>query len=128
MIIGSFFSLIVYVIYTLFWGGISAWLIWALQSGNPGLAGIAVGLVIMMTAVLAIGGLIATVLKLIHIATRWKLFGILCVIIDGCILYSLIPALIGVGAINGTFFVLLVPVLLSIGSLISNLRSLSFGL
>lgn len=128
MIIGSFFSLIVYVIYTLFWGGISAWLYVAVQTGNPGLAGIAVAIVLMMTMVLTVGGLIAVILKLIHIGTRWKLFGILCVIIDGYILYSLIPALIGVGAINGTFFVLLVPVLLSIGSLISNLRSLSFGL
>ncbi len=120
------FSLATYILYTLFWGGISLWLYWAVKTSNPGLAGIAVAIVMAATMVLAIGCLLAVILKLIHIGTRWKLFGIICILIDGYILYSLIPALIGIGAVTGTTFVLLVPIVLSVGSLLDNLSSLSF--
>lgn len=120
------FSLATYIIYTLFWGGISLWLFWAVQDGNPGLAGIAVAIVISITFVLAIGGLLAVILKLIHIGTRWKLFGIFCILIDGYILYTLIPAFLAVGTLNIVSIVLLLSAVLSVGSLLDNLRSLSF--
>ena len=126
MMRGGFISLIVYGIYTIFWGGISLCLgCWAVQEGNLGLVAV-VGIVMALTFVLAIGGLLAVILKLIHIGTRWKLFGILCILIDGYVLYTLIPAFLAVGTLNIVSLVLLLSTALSVVSLFDNLRSLSF--
>ena len=123
---GGVFALITYIIYTLFFGGIAVWLAIALKNdnGSAGIGGIGVALGIMIIASLAVGGLFAIILKLVHMATGWFVLGLLCVLIDIRAVYTLAVSIIGVGAINGVTLVLILPLALAVGALVSNIKSL----
>lgn len=123
---GGVFALIFYILYTLFFGGIAVFLAIALKNdnGSAGIGGIGVALGIMIIASLAVGGLLAIILKLVHMATGWFVLGILCVLIDIRTVYTLAVSIISVGAINGVTLVLILPLALAIGALVSNIRSL----
>jgi len=123
---GGGFALITYILYTLFFGGIAVFTAIALKNdnGSAGIGGIGVALGIMIIASLAVGGLFAIILKLIHMATGWFIFGILCAIIDIRAVYTLALSIIDVGAINGVTLVLVVPLVFAVGALVSNVKSL----
>lgn len=123
---GGVFALIVYILYTLFFGGIAVFCAIALKNdnGSAGIGGIGVALGIMIIASLAVGGLFAIILKLVYMATGWFVLGLLCVLIDIRAVYTLAVSIIGVGAINGVTLVLILPLALAVGALVSNIRSL----
>jgi hypothetical protein len=77
---------------------------------------------------LAIGGLVAVVLKLLHMVTGWLIFGIPCILID---IYSVLSAISAVMEMASTgeqyssgILIMLIPMVFSVGALISNIKSL----
>ena len=136
---GGVFALITYILYTLLFGGLYIALLKWLESIEDEKL-YPVVLVILMAIVgaclaLAICGLVATVLKLLHMATGWLVFGIFCILIDAFVLVyivsSVFPAtysdIITQGVTETSIIVIIgiiVSFFLSVGALVSNIRSL----
>ena len=121
---GGAFALIVYILYTLFFGGIFVFVLNGVLNGEAGIGGIGVFLGNMIIGGFAVSGLVAIILKVIHMATGWIVFGILCVLIDINAVYTLVASIISVGAITAVTLVLILPLALAIGALVSNIKSL----
>lgn len=68
-------------------------------------------------------GIILLVFKLLHMGTRFALFGIPCLLGDAYIIWHLLPSIISMDAITGDTFALILWFLLAVGSFISNVRS-----
>ena len=131
---GGIFALITYILYTLLFGGLSLVFIDVLKSfaseelGVAGSIGVIFLLVYFVCGTLAICGLVAVVLKLLHMATGWIIFGIPCILID---VYAVFSASASIKEIafsgepyTGEAFIMLIPIIFSVGALISNIRSL----
>lgn len=124
---GGAFALIAYLIYTIF-GVVCTLLIYfgPLSHEDIGQLGLAALVFVILggyTIAIVIGSIVLLVLKALHMGTRFALFGIPCLLADAYIIWVLFSAIISVGAINGTTFVLLPWLLLSVGSFVSNVRS-----
>ena len=129
---GGIFALITYIIYTLLYGGLTLMFYYEIDKLKDeelfgALAFIFVVLIVLCVS-LAIGGLVAVVLKLLHMATGWLIFGIPCILID---IYSVLSAISAVMEMASTgelyssgILIMLIPMVFSVGALISNIRSL----
>lgn len=124
-------SLIVYILYTLFGLGMiiySKISIDKLNASGGGLEGLGLAIVLVIGIVLGAAGLIAVVLKLIHIKSGWILFGILCILADLVFIGAFISAASPAGDISQLKLDDVLPVIpfivASIASLISNVKSL----
>ena len=136
---GGVFALITYILYTLLYGGLSlALLHWMenYEGENLGYGGIIIILVLGLCVGLAIGGLVAVILKFLHMVTGWLIFVIPCILIDAYSVLSIISSVftdaytvITTEGVNTETIIalavgMLVPLLFSVGALISNIRSL----
>lgn len=122
------FSLITYILYTLFWGAATLLIQFGLLSQDDILQ-LGVGVLFLViaefyTITMAIGSLFMVIIKILHMCKGWIVCGILCLLADIRMVWIFAASIISVGAINGVTFVLLVPLVLAVGSLISNIRSL----
>lgn len=126
------FSLVAYILYTLFWVAMTVLLHFGILTQDDawqlGTALLFVGLFEIYTIGLAIGNLLLVILKLLHINKGWFACGIICLIFDlrmACVsALSVISSGVYVQVMPGVILVLLVPLVLSVGSLIANIRSL----
>ena len=129
---GGVFSLISYILYTLFWVAMTALLHFGILTQEDawqlGTALLLVGIFEIYTIGLAIGSFLLVILKLLHISKGWFLCGIVCLLFDLRMVYvfalSFITSGVYVQVMPGVILVLLVPLVLSVGSLIDNIRSL----
>ena len=127
---GGVFALVTYILYTLLYGGLTlALLNWIenYEGEELGYAGIIIVLILGLCVALAIGGLVAVVLKLLHMATGWLIFGIPCILIDAYAVLSAVSSIMEVGLIGsvpGGIIIMLIPLFFSVGALISNIKSL----
>lgn len=120
---GGVFSLITYVLYTLF--GIITTLLFVSNADILQVPGFNILFLIFGFSAITIAacGIILLVLKALHMATRFVLFGIPCLLADGYIIWHVVSTIISIGAITGEMLVLLPLLFLSVGSFISNVRS-----
>lgn len=123
-------SLIVYILYTLFGLGMiiySKISIDKLNASGGGLEGLGYALVLIIGIILGAAGLVATILKLIHMKSGWILFGILCILADLVFIGAFISAASPAGDISQLKLDDILPVIpfiaASIASLISNAKS-----
>lgn len=72
---------------------------------------------------IAICGIVLLVLKSLHMATKFALFGIPCLLADAYIIWSEISSFVSAGTISGDMLLSLPVLLLAVGSFISNVRS-----
>lgn len=136
---GGVFALITYIIYTLLYGGLTlALLNWIenYEGEDLGYGGLIIVLILGLCVALAIGGLVAVILKLLHMVTGWVIFVIPCILIDAYSVLSVISSvftevytvIITQGVNTETIIALavgmLVPLFFSAGALISNIKSL----
>ena len=124
---GGAFSLITYVLYTIF--SIAATLLvhsvfpsWKDATELPLLAMFLMAFE-LIPIVFGIFSIALLVLKLLHMGTRFVLFGIPCLLADVYIIWHVVSTIISIGAITGEMLVLLPLLFLSVGSFISNVRS-----
>ena len=136
---GGIFALVTYIIYTLLYGGLTlALLHWIenYEGEDLGYGGIIIILVLGLCVALAIGGLVAVVLKLLHMVTGWVIFVIPCILIDAYSVLSIISSVftdaytviitqgVSVETIIALAVGMIVPLFFSAGALISNIKSL----
>ena len=92
---GGIFALITYILYTLLYGGLTlALLNWIenYEGEDLGYGGIIIILVLGLCVALAIGGLVAVILKFLHMVTGWVIFVIPCILIDAYSVLSVISS------------------------------------
>lgn len=122
------FSLVSYILYTLFWAALTLLLHFGLLSqddiGQLGTAVLVLVIAEFYTIAMAIGSILLIVLKALHMNKGWIVCGILCLLADVNLVLTFGAAIIEVGGVTGATFVLLVPLVLAVGSLISNIKSL----
>lgn len=136
---GGVFALITYILYTLLYGGLSlALLHWMENYEGEGIGAVAfiIVLILGLCVALAIAGFVAVILKLLHMVTGWLIFVIPCILIDAYSVLSIISSVftdaytvITTEGVNTETIIalavgMLVPLLFSVGALISNIRSL----
>ena len=136
---GGVFALITYILYTLLYGGLTlALLNWIenYEGEDLGYGGIIIILVLGLCVALAIGGLVAVILKFLHMVTGWVIFVIPCILIDAYSVLSVISSVftdvytviitqgVSVETIIALAVGMLVPLFFSAGALISNIKSL----
>ena len=136
---GGIFALITYILYTLLYGGLTlALLNWIenYEGEDLGYGGIIIILVLGLCVALAIGGLVAVILKFLHMVTGWVIFVIPCILIDAYSVLSVISSVftdvytviitqgVSVETIIALAVGMLVPLFFSAGALISNIKSL----
>lgn len=136
---GGVFALITYILYTLLYGGLSlALLHWMENYEGEGIGAVAfiIVLILGLYVALAIAGFVAVILKLLHMVTGWLIFVIPCILIDAYSVLSIISSVftdaytvITTEGVNTETIIalavgMLVPLLFSVGALISNIRSL----
>ena len=136
---GGVFALITYILYTLLYGGLTlALLNWIenYEGEDLGYAGLIIVLILGLCVALAIGGLVAVILKFLHMMTGWVIFVIPCILIDAYSVLSVISSvftdaytvIITQGVNTETIIALavgmIVPLFFSAGALISNIKSL----
>ena len=136
---GGVFALITYIIYTLLYGGLTLILLnWIenYEGEDLGYAGLIIVLILGLCVALAIGGLVAVILKLLHMVTGWLIFVIPCILIDAYSVMSIISSVftdayavftaegVTVETIIALAVGMLVPLFFSAGALISNIKSL----
>ena len=124
---GGVFALITYILYTLFFGGIVLLFTSAFRDADGGTdnsANVVVAIAYLLFTVLAVAGLFAVILKLLHMTRGWFVCGVFCAIIDFNLIWSIISVIIQIGAVNEVTIVLLVPLAFAMGALISNIKSL----
>lgn len=130
---GGILPLISYILYTLFWVAMTLLLHFGiLTQEDAWQLGTALFLVVIFegyTIVMALGCLLLVILKLLHMSKGWIACGIICLLVDLRLAYVFLLSLISAIAIYiyvmpGVIVVLLIPLALSIASLISNIRSL----
>ncbi len=121
---GGVFALITYTLYTLF-SVISFLFIHFELLEGIGIPGVGIIILILHVSAytLAVFSIIMLVLKLLHMGTRFVLFGIPCLLFDAYVIWHVVPSIISIGAITGEMLVLILWLLLSVGSFISNVRS-----
>ncbi len=129
---GGVFALITYILYTLLFGGLYiALLKWLESIEDEELYPVALVILVVIAGAclaLAIGGLVAVVLKLLHMVTGWLIFGIPCVLIDIYSVLSAISVFVEMAStgelFTGGILIMLIPMVFSVGALISNIKSL----
>ena len=136
---GGVFALITYILYTLLYGGLTLILLnWMenYEGEDLGYAALIIVLILGLCVALAIGGLVAVILKLLHMVTGWVIFVIPCILIDAYSVLSVISSvftevytvIITQGVNTETIIALIVgmivPLFFSAGALISNIKSL----
>ena len=136
---GGVFALITYILYTFLYGGLGlALLHWVKNYEGESIGALAfvIVLILALCMALAIGGLVAVILKLLHMVTGWVIFVIPCILIDAYSVLSVISSvftevytvIITQGVNTETIIALavgmLVPLFFSAGALISNIKSL----
>ncbi len=136
---GGVFALITYILYTLLYGGLTlALLNWIenYEGEDLGYGGLIIVLILGLCVALAIGGLVAVILKLLHMVTGWVIFVIPCILIDAYSVLSVISyvftdayAVITTEGVNTETIIalavgMIVPLFFSAGALISNIKSL----
>ncbi len=120
---GGVFSLITYILYTVL--GIITTHLFVSNGDILQIPGVNILFLIFGGFAITIAGfgIILLVLKALHMATRFVLFGIPCVLADAYIIWICISSIISYGAIDIQTLILLLLSLLAVGSLISNVRS-----
>lgn len=128
---GGLLSLIVYILYTLFGGGLAIYsrvAIEELNNSGGGWEGLGHAIVMILGIILGVAGLVATILKLIHMKSGWLLFGILCILADVVFIFAWISMVApggNVDQINPADILPSVPfIIVSIASMIANIKSL----
>jgi hypothetical protein len=128
---GGIFALVTYILYTLLYGGLTLMFYYEVDKlkDEEIFAALALIFLVLITLCvsLAIGGLVAVVLKLLHMVTGWLIFGIPCILID---IYSVLSAISAVMEMASTgeqyssgILIMLIPMVFSVGALISNIKS-----
>lgn len=97
------FALIIYILYTVVMGGYTLWFAFNFKIGSPDSLGVIFTYIIGVFGIYAVGGLIAVILKLLHMSTGWLLFGILCILIDCLAILAFGMALDTADGINPIF-------------------------
>lgn len=137
---GGIFALITYIIYTLLYGGLTLMFYYEVDKlkDEQLFAVFALIFLVLITLCvsLAIGGLVAVILKLLHMVTGWVIFVIPCILIDAYSVLSVISyvftdayAVFTAEGVNTETIIalavgMLVPLFFSAGALISNIKSL----
>ena len=124
---GGIFALVTYIIYTLLCGGLAFAFYDEIKNPDSQLSGTAALVMLLVWGLVvscAIGGFIAVILKLLHMATGWLIFGIPCILIDIGTVGSALSSIVELGSYSGETIILLIPLAVSVGALISNIKSL----
>ena len=122
---GGTFSLVCYIIYTLI--GVAALIYNRLGIENAeGWDSIGYALLFAVAIVFAGASAVGLVLKLLHMGTGFGLFGFLCILVDiAFVLFFAGASIEDIGGLDISALAITIPIILiSIGSLISNIRSL----
>ncbi len=88
-------SFVIYILYTLFGGGVAIWNYIRLQNstGESGdWSGLGYALLFAIGIVIGVIGLGGVILKGIHLGTGWGFFGFLCIILDIACIYLLVSS------------------------------------
>lgn len=129
---GGVFALITYILYTLLFGGLTLMFYYEMDKLKDeklfGALTLIFVVLIGLCVSLAFCGLVAVVLKLLHMATGWLIFGIPCILIDVYAVFSVASSIKEIAFSGEPYtvevFIMLIPIIFSVGALISNIRSL----
>lgn len=128
---GGILSLIVYILYTLGGLGLIIYSRVSIDKHNAeggGLEGIGLALLLVLGIILGAAGLLATILKLIHMKSGWGLFGLLCILADVAFIFAWVSMAAPGGNINQIAVNDILPsipfILASLASMIANIKSL----
>lgn len=75
-------SFIIYLIYTLFGGGLALYNYIKALNHDSGWEGLGYAVLLIVGIVLGAAGLLGVILKGIHLGTGWGFFGFLCILLD----------------------------------------------
>ena len=127
---GGLLSLIVYIIYTLLGLGLfiySKISIDELNASGGGWEGLGHAIVMILGIILGAAGLVATIIKLIHMKSGWLLFGILAGVADLAFIVASAMAVAPAGDLslfNPADVLPVLPfILASLASLVANIKS-----
>ena len=136
---GGVFALVTYMLYTLLYGGLTLMFYYEMDKlKDEKLFGALMLIFVVLIGLcvsLAIGGLVAAILKIVHMATGKLVFGISCILVDAFVLIymvaSVFPAIysdIITQGVTETSIIVIIGIIvtffLSVGALISNIKSL----
>ncbi len=126
------FSFVVYILYTLFGGGMVLYNYIAIQKHNAeggGWEGLGLAILFILGIIFGAAGLVGVILKGIQLGTGWGFFGFLCILLDlvfiGAFISVVLPGGNNVEAAQLSDMLPMVPfVAASAASLVSNAISL----
>ena len=119
----SGFSLALYIGYLICGIGSAVYCYLAAQNAE-GWDGLGYAVLLILGLGVAAVGLVAFVFKLLHMATGWGLFGFLCMLLDLGVIAACV-FLTADGGLDSSAIVLFgLPIVFSVGSFISNIKSL----
>lgn len=130
---GGKISFITYLLYLLFGGGLVVYVKIAAETMDQSDgSGIGLALFLMFGVSFAAYGLLGVLLKGIHMALGWGFFGFLCILLDLFAILAWISTVLPAGDFSSVYLPdliydlapLVLPLSLSISSLVSNIRSL----
>ncbi len=123
---GGILSLIVYILYTLGGGGLAIYsriAIEELNNSGGGWEGLGLAIVMVVGLIFGAAGLVATILKLIHMKSGWGFFGVLCILVDIAFIGVFVSSIIENGlTIDGLGSLLFIGA--SLASLVANIKSM----
>ena len=119
---GGLLSLIVYILYTLLGGGLAIYCRVGIND-NSGWEGLGLAIVMVIGLVLGAAGLVGVILKLIHMASGWGFFGVLCILLDIAFIGVFVSSMIENSLTLDAVYVILF-IGASLASLIANIKSM----
>ena len=123
---GGLLSLIVYILYTLGGGGLALYCRIGIDNVNNnggGWEGLGLAIVMIVGLVFGAAGLVATILKLIHMKSGWGFFGVLCILVDIAFIGVFVSSMIENGlTLDAVYAILFIGA--SLASLIANIKSM----
>ena len=118
------FALFVYAFYTILsLGWIGYVRLVVVGETFDGWEGLGYALLLVLALVVLIPAAVGLILKLIHRASGWAFMGVLCILVDLSFIGTIIMSVIESGDF-ASIPIMLVPMALSVGALVSNIQSL----
>ena len=124
-------SLIVYILYTLGGGALALYSkigIDKVNANGGGWEGLGFAIILIVGILFGGYGLVATIFKLVHMATGWGFFGVICLLMDIALVSTFSIAFaetVSAEGLSDTSSLLIIPfVLVSMVSFVANLKSL----
>ena len=118
------FALFVYAFYTIACLGWIAYTRFVVVGETfEGWEGLGYALLLILALVVLVPSVVGLILKLIHRASGWAFMGVLCILVDLSFITTIIYSVVESGDF-ASIPVMLIPMAISVGALISNIKSL----